>query len=61
MPRLAIVTEQRVVGDDQIILRNLGPLRMPPDATAEHQHAPPRHEALRFALPVVHHRRGTHH
>ena len=54
---LQVAPQQGVVGDDQIVLRNLLAQVVPRGAAFEHQHLEVGREPVRFAPPVVQHGR----
>ena len=54
---LQVAPEQRVIGHDQIVLRNLLAQIVPRRAAFEHEHLQARREPLRLAPPVVQHGR----
>jgi len=56
---LQIAPEQRVIGHNQIVLRNLFAQIVPGRAAFEHEHLQTRREPLRLAPPVVQHGRRT--
>ncbi len=53
---LQVSPQQRIVGDDNVVLRNLLAQAVPCRAALEHQHLHSRREFLRLTPPVVHHR-----
>ena len=52
-----VAPQQRVIGDDEIVLRNLFAQVMPRRAAFQHQHFQMRREPFGFAPPVVQHGR----
>ncbi len=58
---LQITPQQRVIRDDDVVLRNLFAQIMPRRAAFEDEHFHVRREAFRFAPPVVQNGRGTNH
>ncbi len=54
---LQVAAEQRVVGDDDVVLRNLLAQIVPRRAAFQHEHLHAGREALRLAPPVVQHGR----
>ena len=56
---LQVAPQQGVIGDDQVVLRNLFAQIVARGAAFEHQHLQPGREAVGFAPPVVQHGRGA--
>ena len=56
---LQVAPEQRVIGHDDVVLRNLFAQIVPLRAAFEHEHFQARREPFRLALPVVQHGRRT--
>ncbi len=54
---LQVAPEQRVIGHDDVVLRNLFAQIVPRRAAFEHEHLQVRREPFRLALPVVQHGR----
>ena len=59
LQRGEVAAQQRVIGDDEIVLRDFLAQRMAMLARGEQQHLQSRRELLRFAVPVEDNARGT--
>ena len=61
LQRFPVPAKQRVIGHDQVVLRNLFAEPVPRRAAFQHEHFQMRRELLRFAAPVVEDRCRTDH